>query len=368
MCPPWAGWWLDHEVCVTGEAVVPRWSVVPRWCVVPRGSIVLQDSSVRGRGAWRVEMLLLRVRLVPAAMSCALAAAENELGALGMLTRLRARRAWGGLARVLSTSPARVTEDVRIPRDTRDWGGVERTESVVEQRYAEIQSQRAEQRRAEAEVQDGVLIYENQNRMRPLRGSLSFTVPWAAAAYVAYAKSVGDLPLDTAPWLLVGALALTGALARSISRSASELTAHRIWLTNGGRDLRVQTFRHWFWGAGPLVRYPASSVIEHVPEGSSDSSLRSQVRLLHIKGDKGPYLVMYRNAGIPHPDVYEMVLRGEAGLTEDEAAAAEFSQASEERASRLREEGEWQEAVDEKGRKYFWHTATRETRWTRPRD
>jgi hypothetical protein len=269
-------------------------------------------------------------------------------------------------------SPARNTDTIRVPEDQRDWGGVERTQSVVEQRYAEIKKHREDQMQAAVEVEDGLLLYENQNRMRPIFGSLSFTVPWAVASYCAYAKAVGDLPLESTPWMLVGALGIAGAIARSVSRTSSELTAHRIWLTNGGRDLRVQTFSHWFWGTGPLVKYPASAVIEHIPQGVSDGGLRSEVRLLHIKGDNGPYLVMYRNASNPHPEVWEMVLRGDAGLTEEETAAKSADQHSEaHRAAQmeeLRSQGGWEAAVDDKGRKYYWHTATRETRWTKPRD
>jgi len=268
-------------------------------------------------------------------------------------------------------SPARQSGGVRVPRDKRDWGGVERTQSVVEQYYTEVKRHREDQARAIAEVEDGLLVYENKNRVRPTIGALSFTVPWALGAYTAYAKISGDMPLDTAPWVLSGALLAAGALAKWRSRSASELTAHRIWLTNGGRDLRVQTFSHWFWGTGPLVRYPASAVEEFVPEGSSEAGLRSRLRLLHLKGDSGPYLVMYRNGSTPHPEVFEMVLRGDAGLTEDEAAAREHNERAEEeeeeRAAALRASGEWEEAVDDKGRRYYWHTATRETRWTKPR-
>jgi hypothetical protein len=269
-------------------------------------------------------------------------------------------------------SPSRASSHVRVPEDKRDWGGVHRTQSVVEQRFSEIRRSREEQLHAASEIEDGVLLYENANRLRPLLGSLSFTVPWVAGSYLAYAKVTGDLPLDAAPWLLIGALFVAGGVARSASRSASELTAHRVWLTNGGRDIRVQTFKHWFWGVGPLVKYPAAAVIEHVPSGPSDAGLKSKLRLLHLKGDSGPYLVMYRDAKTPHPDLLELLMRGEAGMTPQEAehkeaeAAATDAQAKEFEA--LRASGEWKEAVDDRGRKYFWHTATRETKWTRPKD
>ncbi|KAA0176363.1 hypothetical protein FNF27_02059 [Cafeteria roenbergensis] len=268
-------------------------------------------------------------------------------------------------------SPARKGATFRVPQDSRDWGGVERSQSAVEQYFTQVKKHRNEQMLAASEVEEGLLLYESNNRIRPIIGSLSFTVPFAAAAYCVYAKINGGMPLDSAPWLLSGVLAAAGAVARWRSRSASELTAHKIWLTNGGRDIRVQTFSHWFWGTGPLVRYPASAVEEFVPEGASEAGLRSRVRLLHLKGDSGPYLVMARSAKLPHPEVFEMLLRGDAGLTEQEVAEQAASQMAEEeedqRMAELRASGSWEEAVDGQGRRYYWHTATRETRWVKPR-
>lgn len=279
------------------------------------------------------------------------------------------------------------------PQETRDWAGVERSESVIDEMYWSSRRRREEQEDARRVLTtEGVLIYRNSNRLRPIVSTLSYVGPLSTGSYLFYAKCAGDLPFEETPWLAIGAMFVLGAVMRVTSRTVATLTARDMYLSKGGTELHVRSYNHWFWGFGPLVRFQTKSVVEKVQDPPTNT------RLLHVKGDNGPYLLLYRDAHTPFAELYESVLRGDgadtsavmsaASASSDPVATAGSSPATPTptltsapqatatvtstttttttTAETPTPVGEWREAQDDKGRRYFWNTVTRETRWTRP--
>lgn len=98
----------------------------------------------------------------------------------------------------------------------------------------------------------------------------------------------------------------------------------------------------------------------------TDYRFRSHVLQVHREGD------------VYDRQLFEKVLRGESVDLQQYLADQQSSAASEKEALGTHEEDAvsdsddgddrlWHSAVDDKGRTYWWHEETRETRWTRPR-
>ena len=208
--------------------------------------------------------------------------------------------------------------------------------------------------------------YTNQMRLALTAG----VVPVAYGGMLLVGRLASLFPVEYVPsylqiafWLGGGALllGLTGRIANFKVREAI--------LTQGGSAVRLRTFRA-LSGFGPSVTLPAGALSEEVMP-SPDA-----FRYLRLSED-APKMMLHRQGEVLHPEALERVLAGlpvhlsHLSSPPEDAAGWPAGQSDTPAEGGTEQDGEedlsaWRVATDEAGRKYYWHSETRETRWTRP--
>jgi hypothetical protein len=241
-------------------------------------------------------------------------------------------------------------------------------------------------KRADESVKpDEVLLFQTTRTNKMRLALTSGVIPVGYGALLLIGRLAALFPAEYTPSYAQIALWLVGgSVLVSVTGQIANFTVREMILTDHGNAVRMRTFRS-FTGFGPSVTVPVTALNEHIPD-SVDA-----YRYVRLAEDT-PSMMIYTKGHIPQPAAMERVISGlpvglehldtppkdstgwravsaagstvEAGAAEAEAAAAAAASQSEEAVEA--DLANWRVAHDDTGRKYYWHTTTRETRWTRP--
>lgn len=265
---------------------------------------------------------------------------------------------------------------------------------------------------ADAASPGELTVYRTTSALRLRTLATSGLLPLGIGATMLLGRWASVFPPESTPsYAGIGVWFLAAGALLSMTSKIARFTVREIIIANGGTHARLRTFR-LLGGFGPAVTVPIHLIREKAVENADSEAFRYIT--LGDAEDRG-YMMVHKRGEVLDPVLFEAVLGGdgpvklpkdvleEAGLDEDQVEA-NYARVDAARAALRRGEdmpveeaggslgpvasvgsdaatsatlaaaaaGDesdpqgWRQAVDERGRTYYWHVGTRATRWTRP--